>query len=353
MTARTTLTDILAHHDWANRRLLEEARALGEEPSRVSRPGIGSLATHLAHLATTEGRVLDRCRGQAPAEAGAAAADDLATIATRLEARIAERQAFLDGGGADLERRRVERPGGSPVAIGDLLLHLANHGLHHRAQALAALRLGGRTPPTLDYLIFKIAEPSLEPSPEAAARLRDEGFAVGSAAAAPFRLEADTVREYLRYADWARERLDTTVAGLGAAELDRTFGFGPGTMRQTLRHIHEAEAWWLGNWEGKTLAFDSLPVDIEPAELIERFADTRARRDAFLAALGDDDLERPVEASPGENLVLRFRLGESALQLAGHGTHHRGQAVRMLRVLGVEPPNLAYLAWLDTLPAVT
>jgi uncharacterized damage-inducible protein DinB len=58
-------------------------------------------------------------------------------------------------------------------------------------------------------------------------------------------------------------------------------------------------------------------------------------------------LYRVVIAKPGPELELAFHLGESLLQLGVHGTHHRAQAINMLRQLGARTPPTDYLDWLD------
>ncbi|MCA9255670.1 MAG: hypothetical protein KDA33_08520, partial [Phycisphaerales bacterium] len=40
-----------------------------------------------------------------------------------------------------------------------------------------------------------------------------------------------------------------------------------------------------------------------------------------------------VVAEPAQGMFLTFRRGETMLQIAQHGTHHRAQALNMLRRL--------------------
>ena len=42
---------------------------------------------------------------------------------------------------------------------------------------------------------------------------------------------------------------------------------------------------------------------------------------------------------------LAFRVAESVMQLPTHGTHHRAQALAMLRRLGVPAPDVSYVAY--------
>ncbi len=38
-------------------------------------------------------------------------------------------------------------------------------------------------------------------------------------------------------------------------------------------------------------------------------------------------------------------VGQSAVQVAMHSTHHRGQVAARLRELGVEPPMVDFIVW--------
>ena len=56
----------------------------------------------------------------------------------------------------------AERPGGMTLSqpLGELMLHVANHGTHTRAQIAAALRRLGKEPGVLEYLKFAIMFPA-------------------------------------------------------------------------------------------------------------------------------------------------------------------------------------------------
>ncbi|NUQ49181.1 MAG: hypothetical protein HUU27_04585, partial [Phycisphaerae bacterium] len=60
----------------------------------------------------------------------------------------------------------------------------------------------------------------------------------------------------------------------------------------------------------------------------------------------DAELQRPVNAATTPGRTLAVRMGESLLQLCGHGTHHRAQALNMLRHLGGRTPGLDLVTWL-------
>ena len=40
-------------------------------------------------------------------------------------------------------------------SLQEILIHIANHGTHHRAQIATLLRTGGIAPPAMDYIFYK------------------------------------------------------------------------------------------------------------------------------------------------------------------------------------------------------
>jgi uncharacterized damage-inducible protein DinB len=174
-----------------------------------------------------------------------------------------------------------------------------------------------------------------------------EGASEGKTPDSPPTFDPDTILEYYRYADWAGSQFHDAVAGLEDADLDREFPIGLGTLRRTLLHIHDAEVWWVAAWRAQNpAAFRDLPAGTPVRDLVRQYEKTAASRNAFLAVAEPSDLQRllPVETQSGG--MVHWRLGESALQLCLHGTHHRAQLVWKLRVLGVDPPGLDYITWM-------
>jgi uncharacterized damage-inducible protein DinB len=213
-----------------------------------------------------------------------------------------------------------------------MLLHVANHGVHHRAQALNMVRHVGVRPPSLDWLSWQLDQNADHPETL---------------------FEPDTINEYFRYSDFAFERLLSLAESLDVDRLDAPVEMGPGTLRRTLLHIEDAEAWWLKNWLGTPPAgFEQLPHSTSLAELRDRHAATSGVRNGMLGRATSESLEQTVAAMPGRNTHFTFHLGDTMLQLCVHGTHHRAQVINMLRRSGAEPPPLDYIRWVaDGSPA--
>lgn len=322
-----TLRTCFAYNDWARDRVLDMAEGLsGDQLDRPFDMGPGSIRSTLQHLYGAERDWYAHWRGGSAGDHPAASAlKDATALRTAHRGLAAERDAWLGTlSDADLAAL-IENtdPAGhvEHLPLGDYVLHVCNHGVHHRAQALNMLRRVGVTVRGLDYLSMRFAQPDASPA-----------------------LDRDTLREYYAYCDWGRDRVHAAAAGLADGLLDRTFDIGAGTLRKTLLHIRECEQWWLDNWESPEPVrnFAELDETTSVEALVALFAETAERRDALLRSMSDAELERSVACEPEPGKVYRFRLGDTMLQICGHGTHHRSQAINMLRHLGVEPPETGY-----------
>lgn len=333
-----TLRECFRYNDWARERLLGLAAGLADD--QLDRPfemGEGSLRATVYHLWAAEYGWLNRwqpqtgltydaeCHGESPAEIG-----------RRFRETAAARDAFLgrlDDAGLAATFTFTNKKGiTSTFSIGDTMLHVCNHGTHHRAQAINMLRrLGVETPkPGIDYILWRLQEP---PEPPAA-------------------LDVGSLRAYYAYADWARNQVHAAAAKLSDEQLDRSFEMGSGSLRATLMHIQQAEQWWWRNWTlgpGQPFPADDARPSI--AELTRVFDATAAQRDDVLNRITDGELLRPVSAMPRPGVTRTFPLGVTMLQLCHHGTHHRAQALNMLRHVGGEVPALDYAAMLRQLAA--
>lgn len=344
--------DLLAFHRWGNQKVLDLAEGLDDaaldEPVEM---GVGSLRATLYHLVTADELWLDRWKLKpwAPLDT-VTPRISLAELRDRFESVHAAREAFLDEEGPEGEGREIAYKNSRGEAfrhpLGELVVHVANHGVHHRAQALNMLRRHDRKALGLDYLFFRVEQPTVEMPPESVAAFRKRNFGIALREGEPAELDQRSITRYFAYSDWATARLYDQAAGLGAEALDRPFEMGPGSLRKTFRHLRDAEDWWYRNWTEGASTFAPLPDDLALAELRSASLDIAKRRQEFLEVLKTSDLAAPVEGIVPGNLRLRFRLGETMIQLCGHGTHHRAQIANMLRQVGVTPKPLDYVVWL-------
>jgi len=311
------------HNDWARDRLLDAARSLSDDQlDELFEMGPGSLRATLEHLCNAERWWLDRWQGTADPPAIPESGRPVAELHDRFRAIAAERDEFLDDRDEAEQLVCTTETGRTmTVALSDMVLHVCNHGTHHRAQALNMMRRLGAQPPDIDFIVLR-RDPSRQPE---------------------ISYDLEIITRYYEYNDWARERVLDAAEPLDDAALDRAVDMSLGSLRMTLLHIRDAEQWYLENWSDEPAEpFQRLPRATTIAELRTLSAQTATRRNELLATLADDDLGRIVRARVPHGDEFTFTMGDTMVQLSGHGTHHRAQSLNMLRRLGVDGPGLDY-----------
>jgi uncharacterized damage-inducible protein DinB len=346
------INDLYRYNLWANDRIVALSDGLTDgqldEPREM---GFGSLRNTMFHILAAEEIWLERWTSVPwrpfPVDA---AGLPIREIGKRLERVATSRQALIDRERADGCQRICEykdsKGNSHRNRLDGLLLHVANHGIHHRAQALNFLKHCGRTVPGgIDYLFFRFAKPSVAQEPATIESMRKYGMEVATGSSPPVPWDAKVIRDYFAYGDWCNDRLLELAAPMEVAALDRDFGMGIGTLRKTALHIADAERWWLKNWTAGPTQFEKAPTSTSIADLTSQWKQIRSERSRFIDTLDETSAQRVVTALVGP-MSLRVPVIESLLQLCGHGTHHRAQLINMLRQSGVKAPDIDYVIWL-------
>ncbi len=156
--------------------------------------------------------------------------------------------------------------------------------------------------------------------------------------------DLEGLRELARHMQWA-DALVWTAALSNAGVADDL------ALRGKLFHIHMVQRAFLSVWQGGPLR----PPPSDSPELPETLESARgyySELSSFLSALGEDELQRPVELPWAGGFARRFgrdpstpSLAETLLQVTLHSTYHRGQVNTRLRELDIEPPLTDYIAW--------
>ena len=145
---------------WANQKLFAVVSQLTPEQFTQNVAGsYGSVRNTLVHTLSAEWGWLDRCGGQP--RGAALKADDYPSVASLIEAWTkveAWVRTFLAGlKDEDLDRVvEYKNPRGETrsMALGELMQHGANHGVHHRGQVALLLRVLGQVPGNCDMLLY-------------------------------------------------------------------------------------------------------------------------------------------------------------------------------------------------------
>lgn len=78
-------------------------------------------------------------------------------------------------------------------------------------------------------------------------------------------------------------------------------------------------------------------------DLSAAYSKLHDERSSLLCDVDDNELQGEVSAEPIPGKPLFFRLGETILQICFHGTHHRAQALNMLRHAGKTDLRLDFI----------
>ena len=145
------MNDLYAYNDWANGKVLSLCEGLTDEQLDAPREmGFGTLRATLFHILTAEIIWMERWQGVAwrpfPTDPQGAS---LADIRDGLRDVADRRSKLIAAHASDQWNQRVKyqdsKQDDYEQDLFPLLLHVANHGVHHRAQALNYLKQYDRT----------------------------------------------------------------------------------------------------------------------------------------------------------------------------------------------------------------
>lgn len=153
------------------------------------------------------------------------------------------------------------------------------------------------------------------------------------------------LQDLLRHAEWADATLWESVLEADSSPLDSKARFW-------LHHIHLVQHAFARIWRGEPMEFPEMSEFPEAPDLGRWGREAHGKLQEFLSDVSDTDLDRVLEIPWTEELTARFdrpihdvTLGQSAMQVAMHSTHHRGQVAARLRDLDIEPPMMDFIAW--------
>ena len=153
-------------------------------------------------------------------------------------------------------------------------------------------------------------------------------------------MKIDELRSLFAYDSWASDLLLDAVKALPEEAIRRDLGTSHQSLLGTLVHVVAAEELWLSRWKGAPRSKLTGLDQIASLDALRAWwSKVRAERDAYIASLGEADLEREMEMPTTAGATYRHRYADMFRHLANHSTYHRGQVAAMLRQLGEKPPS--------------
>jgi uncharacterized damage-inducible protein DinB len=143
------------------------------------------------------------------------------------------------------------------------------------------------------------------------------------------------VRLHLRYSAWASRKLVDAVRAVPDVDFEKSVGISHNSLLGTLAHIAWADWLWLTRVIGPT----GKPG--ETREAIETvWPELQDKWIAWSEAADDAAVNRLVEyKSILDGQIARTPAWQIVLHVVNHATLHRGQAMGMLRQMGLDPPH--------------
>jgi uncharacterized damage-inducible protein DinB len=167
-------------------------------------------------------------------------------------------------------------------------------------------------------------------------------------AAVPRPVLRELIETIYRDNAWANQRIPEATARLSGDEYRAKGDGGFGSVHETLVHIMGAQWTWLCRWKGT-----SPPTMLNAAAFPDllavsrRWADIESDTQEFIAAVGEEELQRRVEYLNTEGERWAYPLWQQMLHQVNHATQHRSEVAIVLTRCGQSPGWLDLLYFLD------
>ncbi len=156
------------------------------------------------------------------------------------------------------------------------------------------------------------------------------------------------LREAADYNYWARDRQLAACEALSEEEFLRPVGGSFPSVRDALAHLMAVEWIWLERWRGRSPGALVTAGDFPTlAALTDRWREIERELREFVAALTEEDLDRPVTYQNTRGQQWTYPLWRLMWHLFNHQSYHRGQVTQQLRLLGHPAPAVDFLVGRD------
>jgi len=151
------------------------------------------------------------------------------------------------------------------------------------------------------------------------------------------------IMELLRYADWSKERLRSTIeANPDAWDREYETISGYKSIRALTAHLAGAEERWLMRILRRPQPDLSYEVrsGLSVADVFEGWDGIRSALTEFVRTAGPEDLSAQHKVFlPSVNLDIDLRVDQMLWQIFNHQTYHLGQISTAFQRWSIDPPN--------------
>jgi uncharacterized damage-inducible protein DinB len=143
---------------------------------------------------------------------------------------------------------------------------------------------------------------------------------------------------HLRYSAWASRKVMEAVRALPDADFEKPLGVSHGSLQGTLAHIFYAD--WI--WFTRVVAPMEEPG--QTREALERvWPQLQDKWVAWAEGASDGEMNRMVQFQSRLYGQVARPVWQILLHVVNHATLHRGQAISILRQMGVAPPHIDFM----------
>jgi len=152
---------------------------------------------------------------------------------------------------------------------------------------------------------------------------------------------------HLRYSAWASLKLVVAVRAVPDADLERPVGVSHSSLLGTLAHILWADWLWF------TRVVEPMEKPGQSREVLETvWPELHKQWISWAERASEAEINREVEyKSILDGQMARTPACHIVLHIVNHATLHRGQAMAMLRQMGIAPPHTDLMNFYRELPA--
>jgi len=153
------------------------------------------------------------------------------------------------------------------------------------------------------------------------------------------------------YDEWATRRTLEAVSTVPDAAYLEDLKSSHGGIHGTLVHTYGAAVVWFSRWNGASPARLTPPGEVAGLDALkDRWRAYWSDLHAYLGALTDEMLDRPLAYSDLKGNRQSEPLYQQMQHCINHATYHRGQVVTLLRQVGAAPLSTDLVAFYRTRP---
>ena len=146
------------------------------------------------------------------------------------------------------------------------------------------------------------------------------------------------IQQHVSYSGWASRKLLDAAMALSDEDQRREFGVSHKSLLGTLEHTYFADRIWFARTVDPRVVTGGF-ADFSPGDsLATAWPSLMKRWETWAAALSHQDLVRTVSYKDLKGTAYTTPVWQIVLHVVNHATLHRGQAMSLLRQLGVAPP---------------